>query len=126
MTKTVDISGFDAGRKRYGYEWGCQVICMRALRWLRAHAVEASIPTHLEFKNIVGLSIPSNEAARQMEAYILDYPKLREFGATGAMVQAAIAHAKMRFQHGDDWYFNEFKDEPGRTYEFDERDAFDE
>jgi hypothetical protein len=39
--RVADISGMDPERKRYDYEWGCQVIMLRALHWMREHAVEA-------------------------------------------------------------------------------------
>ena len=116
----------DAKRERYGYEWGCQVIVARSLRWMREHAVESEFPKHTEFRDITGIAIPENEAAKKMEDYILQHEKLHEFGVTGAMMQYSIRHAKYRFFHGDDKYFDQFRDKPDKIFDFDESDAFPE
>ena len=123
--RTVDISGMDESRSRFGYEWGCQVIMCRALHWLRQRPKDSQVPLIRSFKNITGLTVPANRVAEEMTNFALDHEKLREFGATGAMVQYGIAHALKRFELGDAAYFKEFSDDPGRVYEFDEHDAFD-
>lgn len=125
MTKTVDISGMDELRSRYGYEWGCQVIMFRALHWLRNQGSNLDTPNFKMFSNITGIMLPSNSSAEDMEKFALDHTKLREFGATGAMVQYSLMHAMKRAELGEDAYFAEFKDLPDRVFEFDEQDAFE-
>ena len=122
MTKTVDISGMDKSRAQYGYEWGCQVIMFRALEWLKCHA--AKNPKFHSYKNITGILAPDNEDAKEMEKFALDHEKVREFGATGAMVQYALLHAMQRNKLGEEGYFAEFADDPERIFDFNEGDAF--
>ena len=122
--KTVDITGMDREHGRYGYEWGCQVLMFRALHWLRARPKDMALPQFIHYKNITGLMPPSNTQAEEMVNFALDHDKVREFGATGAMVQYAMMHAMKRFELGEDGYFAEFKDDPQRIFEFDEKDAF--
>lgn len=121
MTKTVDISGMDKSRAQYGYEWGCQVLMFRALDWLKRNA--QSNPRFQGFKNVTGLMTPDNPEAKEMERFALDHEKIREFGATGAMVQYALIHAMQRHALGEEKYFAEFADDPGRIFEFDEKEA---
>jgi hypothetical protein len=121
--RTVDISGMDESRSRFGYEWGCQVLMFRALDWLKKRSADAPQPDFKMYRNITGIMTPENEAARQMEDYALDHEKIREFGATGAMVQYSLIHALKRFQLGEEKYFAEFQDQPDRIYEFDEAEA---
>lgn len=122
--KTVDISGMDESRRQYGYEWGCQVLMFRALDWLKRNGSQH--PEFKSFKNIVGLMVPGNDAAKEMEDFALDHAKLREFGATGAMVQYALSHAMHRYNMGEEAYFAEFKDAPERIFEFDEKEAVED
>lgn len=123
MTKTVDISGMDASRRRYGYEWGCQVLMFRALDWLKQNKEN---PRFHGFENIIGVMIADNPAAKEMEKFALDHDKIREFGATGAMVQYSLLHAMQRHKMGEEKYFSEFQNDPDRVYEFNESDAFPE
>jgi len=120
--RTVDISGMDESRKQYGYEWGCQVLMFRALDWLKRH--EGENARFEGFKNVTGIMLPKNDAAKEMEKFALDHEKIREFGATGAMVQYALLHAMQRHKLGEDGYFAEFRDQPDRIFDFDEREAF--
>lgn len=60
-----------------------------------------------------------------MEDYALNHDKLREFGATGAMVQFAISHA-MRRNVDEKSYFASLDAAGRRVFDFDERDAFPE
>jgi hypothetical protein len=122
MAKTVDISGMAKSRSQYGYEWGVQVIMFRALDWLRKHP-EQNVRFQ-GFKNVTGLMLPDNEAAKELEKFALDHEKVREFGATGAMVQYAILHAMERNNLGEEAYFAAFADSPERIYDFDESEAF--
>lgn len=121
--KTVDISGMDPNRAQFGYEWGCQVIMARALEWLKNRPKDSSWPDFKQYRNITGIMTPENMAAREMEDYALNHEKIREFGATGAMVQYALLHAMHRFELGEEGYFAEFKDQPERIFEFDEKEA---
>jgi hypothetical protein len=122
MTKTVDISGMDKSRAQYGYEWGCQVIMFRALDWLKRHTGDNT--QFKAYKNIIGIMTPENPAAKEMEKFALDHEKVREFGATGAMVQYALLHAMQRNKLGEEGYFAEFADDPERIFDFNEGDAF--
>jgi hypothetical protein len=122
VTRTIDISGMDPQRGRYGYEWGTQVLMFRALEWLRSH--KDKDPKFRSYKNITGILEATNPDAKEMENFALDHAKIKEFGATGAMVQYAMLHALQRFARGEDGYFAEFKDDPERFFEFDEADAF--
>jgi hypothetical protein len=124
--KTVKISGMDRSHERYSYEWCCQVILFRALKWLRERPEGSEYPRIISFRNITGITIPENKAAKDLEKFALDHPKLREFGATGAMVQFSIGHAMKRSELGDIYYFGQFKDEPDRVFDFDELEAFPE
>lgn len=122
MAKTVDISGMDESRSQYGYEWGCQVLMFRALDWLKRH--EQEHPEFRLYKNITGVMPAENDAAKAMESFALDHEKIREFGATGAMVQYALMHAMQRHKLGEEKYFSEFTDQQDRIFEFDETQAF--
>ncbi|MDE2104528.1 MAG: hypothetical protein KGL39_45250 [Patescibacteria group bacterium] len=124
--KTVDISGMDAKRERLGYEWGCQVLMFRALQWLRDQPRDFEYPSIGTYENVVGVSVPLNDSAERMTKFALDHQTLREFGPTGAMVEASLEHARQRFMHGDDAYFAMFADEPERVFDFDLREAFPE
>lgn len=124
MTRTVDISGMDKSRAKFGYEWGCQVIMFRALKFLRGMPKDSGLPDFRQWKNITGLMLPENDKAKQLEDYALDHEKLKEFGATGAMVQFSLTHAMKRFELGDKAYLAEFSDQPERIFDFDEQDAF--
>jgi hypothetical protein len=112
----------DPERGKFGYEWGCQVIMFRALEWLRCHAEKN--PKFHGFKNVSGLMIADNPDAKEMENFALDHEKLREFGATGAMVHYSLLHALQRHARGEDGYFAEFAKQPDRIFEFDESEAF--
>lgn len=114
----------DPKRARFGYEWGCQVLMFRALDWLRKNAEQN--PKFHGFKNVAGLMLPDNDAAKEMEDFALDHERVREFGATGAMVQYSLLHAMQRNARGEEGYFREFADSPERIFEFDESDAFPE
>lgn len=123
--KTVDISGMDPKRERYGYEWGCQVLMFRALDYLRKHP-DGNAKFH-GFKNITGIMIADNDTAKEMEKYALAHQKIKEYGATGAMVQYALLHALQRFKMGDEKYFAELSERPAEDfYDFDVTDAFEE
>lgn len=128
--KVADISGM-GGREFGGYEWGCQVICARALRFLQRNATESELPRHGMLKGVIGLAVADNPKAIAMDEYIAAHPKLQEFGMTGAMHQYGIMHAQAIFQLGRKEYERKLREGPdGRTeedfYEFDERDAFPE
>lgn len=126
--RVCDISGM-GGREFGGYEWGCQVIRARALRFLQQQKTESELPKHTEFKNITGVAIAANDKAREMDEFVGDHPKLREFGMTGAMHQYGIAHGKAMFELGPDGYEAELR-KHGRGdddfFEFNEADAFPE
>jgi len=132
VIKTVDISGFtpeDAPqgcpppREPGGYEWGCQIIKARALKWLKENGIERELPTFVSFTQVYGLCWPVNKPAEELEKYALDHSGLREFGATGAMVQASLVHAWMQFKLGDAAYLAEF--EADRIFDFDIAQAFE-
>lgn len=123
-----DISGM-GGREDEGYEWGCQVVCARALAFMQKCKTEGQFPTYTEFQNITGIAIPDNAKAREMDEFILAHPKLREYGMTGAMHQYGIGHARKIFELGREEYLKQLR-EYGRTdedfFEFEYEDAFPE
>ena len=128
--KVADISGF-GGREHGGYEWGCQVIAARATRFLEQQKTESELPNHKMLKNVTGLAIADNDAARKMDEYILDHPDLKKFGVTGAMHQYGIMHGTMRHRLGMEEYERQLREgEDGRKdedfFEFNEADAFPE
>lgn len=124
--KVCDISGM-GGRENGGYEWGCQVICARALRFLNQAKESGEFPSFHTYQNIVGVLAGDNEAAKKLDDYILQHEKLSEYGMTGAMHQFGIMHALKIHELGRDEYFRQLR-EAGRTdddfYEFEEDDAF--
>ncbi len=124
--RVADISGMDPKRERHGYEWGCQVVCLRALRFMERQKSGSEAPAYKTLHNVIGLAIPDGAAAKAMDEYILKHPALREYGMTGAMHQFGIAHAMKILELGrDGWLAEIAKDsEPGRFYEFEEDDAF--
>jgi hypothetical protein len=123
--KVCDISGM-GGRENGGYEWGCQVICARALAFMQKCKTEGQFPTYTEFKNITGIAIPDNDKAQEMDDFIIAHPKLHEYGMTGAMHQYGIAHARKIFELGREEYLKQL--EPHRTpedfFDFEYEDAF--
>lgn len=126
--RVCDISGM-GGREHGGYEWGCQVIALRTVRFLQNLKSGSEVPTYQGFENVVGLTLPHNEPAKEMDKFILDHPALKEFGVTGAMHQYGVAHGKAIFEKGREQYEKELR-EAGRTdedfYEIEEDDAFPE
>lgn len=126
--KVCDISGM-GGREDHGYEWGCQVICARALAFMQKCKTESEFPTYTEFQNITGIAMPDNAKAREMDDFILAHPLLREFGMTGAMHQFGIGHARKIFELGRDEYLkqlSEHRKDPECFFEFEWDDAFPE
>ena len=126
--KVCDISGM-GGRENGGYEWGCQVVRARALRFLQQAKESGEFPEFHSFKNITGILVGDNAAAKKLDEYILQHEKLREFGMTGAMHQFGIMHAMKIFELGWDGYFAALTEgDDGRGpedfYEFEEDDAF--
>lgn len=126
--KVCDISGM-GGRDNGGYEWGCQVIRARALRFLNGIPSESELPKHSSFENITGILVSDNAKAKEMDDFVCDHPKLKEFGMTGAMHQFGIMHAKAWHKLGREEYERQLR-EAGRTdedfFEFDESQAFPE
>lgn len=126
--RVCDISGM-GGREVGGYEWGCQIIRARALRFLQNQKSEQEMPRFKQFKNIIGIAIADNQKAKEMDAFVMNHEKLREFGATGAMHQYGINHAIAMCELGSQQYERELRD-AGRTdedfFEFDEAQAFPE
>lgn len=126
--KVADISGM-GGREFGGYEWGCQVIRARALRFLQQIPKESPLPEHHGFSGITGILVSDNERAVEMDKFIEAHPKLREFGMTGAMHQYGIMHAKRWHELGWDEYERTLRN-AGRTdedfFDFNEADAFPE
>jgi hypothetical protein len=125
-----DISGMD-GRENGGYEWGCQVICARALRFLHQVKESGEFPEFHSYRNITGILSPDNAAAKKMEDFILAHEKLREFGMTGVMHQFGIMHAMKIFELGREGYLKALREgENARGdedfFEFDDADAFPE
>lgn len=128
--KVAEISGF-GGREYGGYEWGCQVVCARALRFMQRIKEGSEFPRYKGFKDVTGIFIGDNPAAKQMDEFIIAHEKLRECGLTGAMHQFGIMHALQIHLLGREKYFEKLMaGEDGRKpedfYEFEEEDAFPE
>lgn len=122
----VDISGM-GGREHGGYEWGCQVICARALRFLEQATESGEFPAFHSYQNITGLLVADNGAAKKLDDYILEHAELREYGMTGAMHQYGIGHAMKIFELGRAEYLRQLREQGDRKFfEFDEDDAFPE
>jgi len=126
--KVTDISGM-GGRENGGYEWGCQVICARALRFLQMEKESGEFPKFHSYQNVAGLLVGDNDAAKRLDDYILKHEKLREFGMTGAMHQFGIMHAMKIFELGREEYEKQLREgESGRGdedfFDFEEDDAF--
>ena len=119
------------GRENGGYEWGCQVICARALRFLKQAKESGEFPRFHGYENIVGVLSSDNEAAKQLDDYILKHEKLREYGMTGAMHQYCIMHALKIHELGREEYTRQLREGKNpRTdedfFEFDDDEAFPE
>jgi hypothetical protein len=117
------------GRENGGYEWGCQVICARALRFLQQAKESGEFPQFHTYQNITGLLVGDNPAAKKLDEFILQHEKLREYGMTGAMHQFGIIHALKIFELGREGYFKALTEGEGARgpedfYEFEEDDAF--
>jgi hypothetical protein len=97
----------------------------RALNWLKNNA-ESKNPKFHGYKNITGVMVADNPDAKEMEEFALNHDKIREMGATGAMVQYSFTHALQRHRKGENGYFKEFENDPKRIFEFDEDEAFPE
>jgi len=123
--EVCDISGM-GGREYGGYEWGCQVIAARTARFLKQAKESGQFPQFHSFKNITGLLVGDNEAARKLDDFILEHELLK--GMTGAMHEYGVMHGMKLFELGREGYLAELrkvrKDES--FYEFEENDAFPE
>lgn len=121
--KTVIIGTSEPAQRRSGgYEWGCQILLFRALRWLKEHP--ETKPSFTRYRNIVGLFVPGNEPAEAALSFVLDHPALKRIGVTGAMVQFSLMQASVRYRLGDEAYFQAAP--PQDIFEFDETQAFPE
>jgi len=120
-----DISGM-GGRENGGYEWGCQVIALRTLRFCQQAKESDEFPRFHGYENIVGVLSADNEAAKKLDDFILQHEKLREFGMTGAMHQYGVLHGLKLFELGREKYLEELRKDrkPEDFYEFEEDDAF--
>lgn len=123
--KVCEISGM-GGRENGGYEWGCQVICARALRFLQQAKESGEFPRFHGYKNITGILTGDNEAAKKLDEFVLQHEKLREYGMTGAMHQFGVLHAMKIFELGREKYLEELAEcrKPEDFYEFEEDEAF--
>lgn len=123
--KVCDISGM-GGREKGGYEWGCQVIALRTLRFLQSQPKDSVQPSYKQSQNIVGLKVTSNPKAEEMDKYVCDHPVLHENGTTGAMHQFGTNHGQKIFELGRDEYLRQLAESrpPEDFYEFEEDDAF--
>jgi hypothetical protein len=121
-----DISGAKEQRGHGGYEWGCQIIRARALRFLQNHP--DAVPHYESYKNIIGLAVAANEKAKEMDAFISDHKVLKAYGMTGAMHQFGLQHAFAMHRLGHEAYLETLrKERPAEDfYEFDEAEAFPE
>ena len=99
--KTVDVSGFGGG-----YEHTCQKMIQAAMEYMKEHGV----PEDAEFKE------DTSERVKGIEKVMMT---ACDNDCTGAMFFTARGHARQRVKMGDEWYFDQFKDDPTRVYEWD-------
>lgn len=127
IVQVCDISGM-GGREHGGYEWGCQVIAARTARFLKQAKESGEYPQFHSYKNVTGLLVGDNDAAKKLDEFILQHELLKEFGMTGAMHQFGIMHGMKLFELGRDGYLAELRKvrEDESFFEFDEADAFPE
>jgi hypothetical protein len=99
--KTVDVSGMGGG-----YENHCQQMIKAAMEKMD----ELGVPNDEEIESANSDRYKAIEEA-MMVACNRD--------ATGASFFSSFGHAYHRKVKGDEWYFDQFKDNPDRVYEWD-------
>lgn len=101
--KTVDISGMGGE-----YEWACQMMIRAGLDCIDL----IGVPSADEFKE-------GSESVRAGQIKTAMRSALGDEGPSGAMFGAALTHVYKRASMGEKAYFDVFKDEQDRIYNFD-------
>lgn len=105
-----EISGFGGS-----YEAGCRAMVKAGMTFIDS---QSDInPQFKGYKNVYGLIVEDNDDAKALTEAIMDAPfvdpetekqtTIGEYGATGAMHQAAITHCLYIMKHGWDKYVAE-------------------
>ena len=109
-----EISGFGGG-----YEATCRAMVLAGIQWVDDHQNEEPVVTSL--RNVYGLAVAENEAARLLEEAMMSAPvvldgrviqsKVRD-DCTGAMHHAAMQHVLAYRRLGWDEYSRQLKERP--------------
>lgn len=114
--RTVSISGFGGS-----YEWGCQRMLQLGIAWLKEHPNFSFNHAYKQYKNITGVAIAVGDDAEALDKAIMDDPKLKEFGVTGAMHQFVVNHLAYIHRHSYEKWLAEMGTarKPEEFFEFD-------
>jgi hypothetical protein len=94
-----EISGFGGG-----YEQCCRDMLAAGVAWLDAN--KDAVPEFHGFKNVYGVVMEDNEAAKALTKAVIDAAKGE---ATGAMHHAAISHLMVIRSKGWEYYVDELR-----------------
>lgn len=111
---TFSISGFGGS-----YEWGCQRMLWLGLEWLKQHPEFSFDKAYRQFENVGGLAIAENAQAKELDTAIVDDPRLKKFGVTGAMHQFVINHLAFIHHKGYEKWCEELQACRGKDEVFD-------
>lgn len=95
-----EISGFGGS-----YEKQCQKMVVAGLEWCDKN-LNAEIK-YKEFLNLYGVITDKNKHCRVMQKAMLK--PVKEYGVTGAMMQASLSHIMYIRRHGWDKYVKEMQ-----------------
>jgi hypothetical protein len=105
-----EISGFGGT-----YEAGCRAMVFAGMKWCDEHP--DADPQFRGFKGVYGVISDENDDAKALTKAVIDAPitvdgketTVGEYGATGAMHQAAISHVMFYRAHGWDEYCRQLR-----------------
>lgn len=97
--KCKEISGFGGG-----YEATCRKMVIAGMNWFDKH--KKANPKVQTFEGIMGLSIPKNNSAKELEKVMLE---ASGNDCTGAMMQACTNHVFYAMKNGWDKYIEEME-----------------
>lgn len=108
--RTVDLSGMGGG-----YENACQEMLAAGEKWLSENGEKKAKVTAKTYEGVYGILEPASPEAEELSHAITDAVS----DCTGAMHQCVMSHLMYIGQHGKDKWFELFKDQPGRFFEWD-------